>query len=202
MSKSKKSPKNAKDNPPILIFVGPQGSGKGTQAKLLSDKYGFNLIEMGALLRAEAEKETKLGKKIYKIIDQGKLVPSWIPQELVKKELPKYKDESIIMDGAPRQLVEAIGHDRNIRKAGRKIAAVFYINISNKEAMKRLLKRGRHDDTPEKIKTRLAWSRDKLGKILKYFKKRKYPVVKIDGEQTVKQVYRDIVKALKKQEIL
>ena len=195
--------KNNKKNtsPPVIIFLGPQGSGKGTQARLLVEKYNFHLLEMGGLLRAEVKRATALGKKIESTIEQGRLVPSWVPRDLVRRELPKLKSKPIVIDGAPRQVVEAIAHEQSIHKNGREISAIFYITLSNKEALKRLALRGRQDDTPEKIKRRLAWSRAKLGKIVKYFSPR-YPVIEINGEQAVGKVHRDILKALKKHEII
>ena len=194
--------KNKKDSLPVIIFLGPQGSGKGTQARLIVEKYGFHLLEMGGMLRDNIARKTSLGRQAKKYLEHGKLVPSWMPEELLKQGVKKFINGKIVIDGAPRQIGEARAHERNINKLGRKISIVFYITLSNTEAMKRLMLRGRADDTPEKIRTRLAWSRAKLKGIVKYFKKSGYPVVSINGEQTVVQVHKDIIKVLKKHRVI
>lgn len=187
---------------PVVIFMGPQGSGKGTQARMLVEKFGFHLTEMGGMLRAEAKKSSPFGKMIKHTIEAGRLVPSWVAMQLLKQDVAKHKKLPIVIDGAPRQYIEAIGHERNIKKSGRKISLVVFISLSDKEAMKRLLLRGRNDDTPEKIQKRLSWSKKKLGSIIKYFQKKGYPVEFIKGEQTVGKVHGDILKALKKHEVI
>ncbi|OGE85095.1 MAG: hypothetical protein A3J48_02885 [Candidatus Doudnabacteria bacterium RIFCSPHIGHO2_02_FULL_46_11] len=197
---SKKTVKSSSELP-LIIFLGPQGSGKGTQTRLLVEKYGFHLTEMGGMLRAEAKKKTGFGRMIKEKIEGGKLVPSWVAMQLLKNDVKKNIKKPIVVDGAPRQYIEAIGHERNIKKLGRKITMIFFISLTNEEGMRRLLLRGRNDDTPEKIKVRLAWSRAKLGSIVKYFS-RKYPVVEINGAQSVVKVHQSIISALKKNKVI
>src|SRR6185503_20728256 len=88
-----------------IFFIGPQGSGKGTQAKLLAEKTGFFYWEMGAIFRAMSKSGTELGKKIGELIDQGVLLDDDIWLEVVKHKLAELpKGHRVIFDGVPRRI--------------------------------------------------------------------------------------------------
>ncbi len=92
----------------VLVFIGPQGSGKGTQAALLADKYDFKIIEMGNLLRTEAAQENDLGRRVREVINHGDLVPTELTMHLIQDELQRHpKDQRIVFDGFPRSLDQA-----------------------------------------------------------------------------------------------
>ncbi len=125
-----------------IILLGPQGSGKGTQAKLLARDFGFKHIEIGKVLRKISKKETNLGKRVARIINQGNMVPISMISEIVGQELKKVsKDQGIIFDGTPRRLGEIKPLKENLAKHERKITHVFFISISKQESIKRLKKR-------------------------------------------------------------
>jgi len=86
-----------------LIFLGPQGSGKGTQAKLLVDKFGYHFIEAGASLRVIAKEDTDLGRKVKQTIDGGNLVEPQLVTEVIADQLSKLDSRAkVIIDGYPR----------------------------------------------------------------------------------------------------
>ncbi len=129
---------------PLNIFIlGPSGSGKGTQAKILAKKFNLEYLKSGEMLRAIARRNTALGKKIKKIIsEQGKFVPCEIVIKLAKEELKKVsKNKGIVFDGFGRKLPEIKADEKMLAKMGRKIDYAFLIEISEKETLKLLSKR-------------------------------------------------------------
>lgn len=168
-----------------IVFLGPQGSGKGTQAKLLAQYLGVSLFDMGGLFRQKREEDTFLGRKIKKNIDVGIRVPDRITIKLANQELkkPEYKKGAVI-DGIPRTL-------RQAEELGVSLDKVFYLKVSREEGTRRLLKRGRHDDTPEAIERRFAWYYENIDPILEYYRKQGL-LVEIDGERNIEEIAEDI----------
>ena len=125
-----------------IIILGPQGSGKGTQAKLLADEFDLEHIETGEALRKIKREATELGKKVAEIIDKGKLVSSALIMEIIEKKIMTIiKNKSIIFDGVPRTLDQAELLEKVLEKNGRHITHVFFVQISEKETINRLSKR-------------------------------------------------------------
>ncbi len=201
MRKDIKNNKKPNNDLPVVIFMGIQGSGKGTQAKLLAEKYGFAHVETGQLWRNAAKRKDNMGKIARRILSAGKLAPSWETQNLVNQALVAAKKQPIVIDGSPRQVVEAKVLEKNLAKISRDISVIMLIGITDKEGLKRLLLRGRDDDTPELIRRRFAWSKDKIARVLKYLSKR-HLTIKINGEQSVAKVHKDILKELQKRGII
>jgi len=126
-----------------IIILGPQGSGKGTQAKMLAEKFGLEHIEMGKFLREVAKTDTELGKEINEIINlQGKLVNDKILKKVLHIKLQDMpREQGIIFDGVPRRQDQLEYFEEAIREFGRKIDMVININIPEKESIERLSKR-------------------------------------------------------------
>lgn len=125
----------------LNIFVlGPQGSGKGTQAELLAEKFGLRHIEVGEMLRQIAAQPTKLGRKIDRLINkQGKLAPSKLVEEIVEKKINSIPlQRGIVFDGTPRRMSEVRMLERIFKKIDRARPIVFLVYISQKETIKRL----------------------------------------------------------------
>lgn len=188
-----------------LIIIGPPGSGKGTQAKLLSKKLGVPAISMGEVMRNADEANTVLGDVAAKYMYEGKLVPKEIITSLTRFRLREEDcKEGFILDGAPRRAEEAILLDDNLKKEDKNVNKVLVIQISDDEAKKRLLKRytkvrqeggGRKDDNLDDIKERLFEYRDNERALLSYYESQD-KLLRIDGEQTIVEVHRDICNAL------
>ncbi len=126
-----------------IIIMGPQGSGKGTQAKLLASKYDLEHVEPGKMLRAFAKGKDAKARKINNYLLQGKLVPSdFLFFEIFKPKLAKLDDQrGLIFDGAPRELKQAEYLEEMMDSLNREISYVFYVKISPEETHKRLGKR-------------------------------------------------------------
>jgi len=122
-----------------IILLGPPGSGKGTQAKLLSKKYSIPHIAMGDILREEVAKKTPLGEKVNVYMSKGELVPDEIVIEVLKKRLQEADCvDGFILDGFPRTLNQAKALDNMLNELNLKIDAVIYIDVPDEEIMKRL----------------------------------------------------------------
>jgi adenylate kinase len=126
-----------------LIILGPQGSGKGTQAEKLAQKFNLEHIDMGKFLREVAKMDTPLGKEVYEIQNVTKtLVPSRILEEVFTVKLGSMpREQDIVFDGFPRTMDQTQYLEKNLREFGRKIDKVVYVKISKEEAVKRISKR-------------------------------------------------------------
>ncbi|TSC66754.1 MAG: adenylate kinase [Microgenomates group bacterium Gr01-1014_80] len=133
-----------------VLLVGPQGSGKSTQSKLLADYLGVPYIETGQIFRDMSEENTSLGEKVKALLSAGEMVPDDITSEIVKTglESPDYGN-GFVMNGYPRNLNQIKLFDPGFDK-------VFYLKVSDDEVISRLLKRAREDDTRELIERRLS----------------------------------------------
>ncbi|MFH2105278.1 MAG: nucleoside monophosphate kinase [Parcubacteria group bacterium] len=133
-----------KDNQALtIIFMGPSGSGKGTQAALLSEKFGFEFVEMGGIIRAEAKKDTELGKKVYQIVMmEGRLLPDDLTYQLLEnKILDVPAEKNLIVDGYPRTVQQVGDFYKLLAKANRKHLTVFNVTLSDEAVLERLSKR-------------------------------------------------------------
>lgn len=189
-----------------IIFYGPEGSGKGTQAKLISGELDLPLLTSGDLVRDTVVKDKGfLGDVCRKALSEGKYVADSEMFVLWKKKL---KEENAkkgwVMDGFPRNVKQAKFLMDKIDKYGYKIEKVFYLKISPEESLKRLIKRGRKlydnskelHDSPERIKHRLEIYQQGEKKVLDYFFKMGILEV-IDGEKSIEEVHHDILSKLK-----
>lgn len=173
-----------------LAIIGIQGSGKGTQAKILAKKFGLKRITVGEILRREIKSKSKEGKILAKYVNEGKMAPNEIVNKLIMKNTPK---DNFIIDGFPRD-------PRQLKVADKvNLERVILLTLPKKEVYRRIKQRikleNRADDQKEALETRLRLFYEYSPKIIKHFKDR---LVKINGNQTIKKVFSDIEKALKK----
>jgi adenylate kinase len=122
----------------IIIFLGPPGAGKGTQAQLLKERNGFIQVSTGDLLREAVKNQTELGKLAKKYMDEGKLVSDDLIISLIKEKLQEYADKNIIFDGFPRTIPQAESLDNLLSKLNKNIDAVILFKIEDEEVIKRL----------------------------------------------------------------
>lgn len=177
----------------IIVFLGPPGAGKGTQAELLAERYNLVHIATGDIFRRHMQNNTDLGRKIKEILERGELVPDDITVKIVEQEIKKHmNDRGVILDGFPRTIVQAKMLDDMLKKMNLNINLVLYLKVSKHEATKRLLARGRHDDKPEIIARRFEEYEEKTRPIQEYYK-RKGILVEINGEQSIEGVHKSIV---------
>lgn len=126
-----------------LIVLGPQGSGKGTQAEMLAKKFGLEHVDMGKSLREVAKQDSPLGKEIWHIQNvTNTLVPSRILREVLHLKINSLpREQGILFEGVPRTRDQQQYLEEEIHNSGRKIDAVIFINIPEEETMKRISKR-------------------------------------------------------------
>lgn len=124
-----------------IIIMGPQGSGKGTQARMLAKKFDLQIFETGAVLRELAKKDTEIGRKINEIMNvKGNIVPwDFMKEQILGQKLDELStDRGIIFDGTPRILEEAEFWEKKLKEVGREINYIFYIDISKEESVRRI----------------------------------------------------------------
>lgn len=183
-----------------FILIGRSGSGKGTQAELLAKKFENSLhISTGELMRELAKRDTEIGLMIKDILEKGGLPFDDMATTLWMHEIAfnVKKDQGIICDGFPRRVNEAQNLDKFFEWLGRnENTKVFEIYISPEEAFIRLKKRARDiDDNDEAINGRLAYFEERVVPVINFYKERGQ-LIHINGEQTVENVFREILSKL------
>ena len=173
-----------------LAIIGIQGSGKGTQAKLIAKEFKLKRIAIGNILRKEIRKKSPEGKILAKYVNKGLMAPNKIVDKLVLKNIPK---NNFIIDGFPRDKKQLKVTDKiNLDK-------IIMLTLPKKEVYKRIKLRrkleGRIDDAEDSLKIRLKLFYKNSPKIIKHFGNK---VLKINGNQSIKKVFSDIKKSLKK----
>ena len=143
----------------IVIFGAP-GSGKGTQSKKIIERYGFDYISTGDMLRRAISEGRELGKKAKDYIDRGQLVPDDVIVGMIADFLDGKKgSKGVIFDGFPRTLKQAEALKTMLNERGTDIHILLDLQVEDEELVERLLERGkisgRSDDNPDTIKARL-----------------------------------------------
>jgi len=184
----------------VLIFLGPPGSGKGTQAEILTEKLNLNHLSIGDLLRENIEKNTELGKLASDYVRSGELVPDELIIDLMDSYFTSVKNKNdisgIILDGFPRTIKQAIALEDKIKQLNVCIKAVVNLDISDQKILNRLAGRGRDDDKPELIKNRLKVYRNQTKPLLEFYNKRSL-LDSINGDQAETDVSSEIINVLK-----
>jgi adenylate kinase len=125
----------------IVVFLGPPGSGKGTQAGLLEERHHFFHFDTGARLRAEAASDSALGRRISEYIDNGRLVPLDVIDELLRRFFQTTAEQNILFDGFPRNLEQAAVLERGLKVAGRALEHVIFFDIDMDMLLSRIVNR-------------------------------------------------------------
>lgn len=185
--------------PVTVFFSGKPGSGKGTQARLLSGRSGWPVLASGAQFRAIAAEDTVVGRKIREEIEAGQLAPHWFAMYLYQKALFSVpEDANVIFDGFNRKVEEAQLIVDSLAWIGRPFV-VLNINISDDEVRARLAGRsvtsGRADDRQNAVEERLEEFETHTVKALEIFRKMGV-LIDIDGAQSPEAVAEDVAKAV------
>ncbi|MEW6282854.1 MAG: adenylate kinase [Candidatus Eremiobacterota bacterium] len=153
-----------------IVIMGGPGSGKGTQGKLLSERYGIPHISTGDLCRAEAAQDTERGRQVKALIEAGNMAPSDVVYELLHERLTEPDcEDGFVLDGFPR-VFEQVPMLRALRRdLGDADFLVVGLEVDDSVSRDRLLKRGRKDDTPEVIEHRLKVYHDETQPVIEFF---------------------------------
>ena len=183
-----------------VLLLGPQGAGKGTQAKRISAEYGIPHIASGEILRAEMQAGTELGRRVKDVYDRGDLVSDDLVIELIRARLDQPDtDGGFILDGFPRTTVQAEALDAMFADIGRSFSVVFALQIRDEVAFERLRRRaqleGRADDTDDAIRRRLETYHRETEPLIEYYRVRGN-LVPIHGDRSENEVFAEIQQAL------
>ena len=173
-----------------LLFLGPPGAGKGTQANLISELNSYLHLSTGALLRKEIDMKTNLGNQVKETINSGKLVDDELVLAIVKKNLDLNK-RGWILDGYPRNLSQANSLNLVLNEINKPLEMVFYLNLNEEILVKRLLNRGRADDNEKTIRTRLEIYKETTQPLIKYYENQNI-LEYIEGDRDLNIISDDI----------
>ena len=158
-----------------IVLFGPPGAGKGTQAKLICEKYFLNHLSTGDLLRKESSKETSLGIQIKNTINDGKLVSNETTIELIKQFINENKNnkKGFLFDGFPRNKKQAELLDHLMESINEKILCVILLNVNEDVLKERIMNRstteGRSDDNLETLSKRLHTYSSETEPLIEYY---------------------------------
>ena len=180
-----------------IVLFGPPGAGKGTQAKLICEKYFLNHLSTGDLLRKESSKETSLGIQIKKTIDDGKLVSNETTIELIKQFINENKNNNkgFLFDGFPRNKKQAELLDHLMESINEKILCVILLNVNEDVLKERIMNRstteGRSDDNLETLSKRLHTYSSETEPLIEYYSSQNL-VRKVDGTGEISDINQGI----------
>jgi adenylate kinase len=185
-----------------ILVLGPQGSGKGTQAKRIKAMYGIPHIATGDMLREMRELDTPVARELRAVLDRGDLVDDELMIELIRDRLSRGDTVGgFVLDGFPRTMAQAEALDELLRELGRELDIVFDLQVPKREMLlERLLRRaaeeGRADDTPEVIGRRLELYESETAPLVDYYRTRQANVVGIHADRSVDEVFHEVERSL------
>jgi adenylate kinase len=183
-----------------ILLLGPQGSGKGTQAKRISTEYGIPHVATGDMLRETIAAGTELGRKVKPILERGDLVPDEDMISLIRDRLSgEDTAEGFVLDGFPRTMAQAEALDAMLREIGRELTIVFELQLPDEVCIERLLRRarleGRVDDTPEVVRHRLELYHRETEPLIEHYRATG-KLVGIHADRPIPEVFSEIQEAL------
>ena len=175
------------------LLFGIQGSGKSTIGKYIAKKFGVSFISIGDIFRELREEDSKTGKLVKPLIDEGKFVPDLVTMKIINQRLrEKDTENGFVLDGAPRNLSQE-------KLFEHKLDLVVMVNLDEDVAIKRLLSRGRHDDSEQAIKNRIDWYKENTIPLIDFFKSRGVKIIEIDNTSNEEEVRKNLDELLKNQ---
>jgi adenylate kinase len=183
-----------------ILFFGPQGVGKGTQAAIVAPLLRLAHVSTGDLFRCNIAEKTPLGLRVWPILDAGELVPddltiAMLDDHLIHLRRTQPELRGVIFDGFPRTVAQVEALDTFLGTRGERIDAVVYIDAPRPVLVERMFNRGRADDTREAAEERLRLYEEKTQPLLSLFERRGI-TKRINGNQPVAAVTAEIIAAL------
>jgi adenylate kinase len=184
-----------------LIFMGPPGAGKGTQAQIVADRFGIPAISTGDIFRANVSNGTELGLEAKRYMDAGEYVPDTVTNLMVRNRIDEEDAvKGFLLDGYPRTLAQVDELDGMINYTGHRLDAVVCIAVDSDELVRRLSSRaeteGRTDDTEDVIRRRQQVYRSETAPLLDHYSDR---LVSIDAVGSVEEITDRVAQALRAQ---
>ena len=176
-----------------IVIFGPPGAGKGTQSKLIIEKYKLTHISTGDILRNEISNKTPLGIEAKKLTDKGELVPDDIVIGMVKNKIDSVENtKGFIFDGFPRTIEQAEALDELLKERNTSISVMIALHVEEEELVERLLKRceeeGRSDDNLETIRNRIKVYNNVTCLVCDYYDKT-FRFKSIDGSGSIEEIF-------------
>ena len=181
-----------------LLVLGPQGAGKGTQAKRIAEAYSVPHIATGDMFRAAIAEGSALGRQVEPLLAAGALVPDEITIALIRDRLAQDDARAgFVLDGYPRNLAQAEALDEMLDGIGRGLDAILFFDLPDGVATERMLKRGdgRADDTPEVIARRLATYHEQTEPVVEHYRVTGR-LVPLHAERSIDEVWAEVQDAL------
>ena len=169
-----------------LLFLGPPGAGKGTQAQRLAASHGLLHLSTGDLLRAEVQAGTPLGQEAEAVMARGELVSDQLVLAIVRSRLEGHND-GWLLDGFPRNLPQAEALDALLSELRQEIEQVVLLELDDAVLIARLLGRGRADDNEEVIRNRLEVYREQTAPLIQHYRERGQ-LVAVEASGTVEEI--------------
>jgi adenylate kinase len=174
-----------------IVMLGGPGSGKSTYTEYLIKHFNITHIYPGGMLRKEVEKGSEIGQQVKSIIDRGEFVPNQIVLDLITKKVEQ-SPQGYVLDGWPRYMQQV----EDMEKAEIGYDYAVFLDVSREEVMRRLLARGRADDTEEIIGNRIELYKKETGPVIEYMRNRPgFLEIKAEGgtpEETANEIIRKI----------
>ncbi|BAZ45044.1 adenylate kinase [Chondrocystis sp. NIES-4102] len=179
-----------------LIFLGPPGAGKGTQAQIIAEAHQIPHVSTGDILRAAVVLQTPLGKQAKDYMDRGELVPDALILDLIQERL-SYEDTSNgwILDGFPRNVNQATFLAELLAKLDQSADCVLNLEVPDDVLVTRLLARKRKDDNEETIRRRLEVYHQDTVPVIDFYQQQA-TLKTINGNKTMEEVTQDLVSAI------
>jgi len=180
--------------------LGPQGAGKGTQAKRIAAEYGLPHISTGEMFRAAIAEKNELGRHVEPMLAAGLLVPDDVTIDLIRRRLGENDAaDGFVLDGFPRNLAQAEALDELLSEIGRRLDAILFLDLPDNVAVERLLRRAvaenRRDDTPQVIADRLHTYHQQTEPIVEHYRVTGR-LVPLHAERSIDEVWTEIQEAL------
>ena len=184
-----------------ILILGPQGSGKGTQAKLIAKTYGIPHIATGDMIREMKELDTPVGREVKAVYDAGRLVEDDLIVRMIRDRLDRGDTiPGFVLDGFPRNMAQAEALDELLQELGRDIDVVFELQVPRDVLLERIQKRAaeenRSDDTPDAIRQRLEIYARETAPLVEYYRTTRGNVVGIRGHRSIDEIFAEIRAAL------